>query len=368
MNAPVLAQLRHCSAFMRTTAAVVVFTFSGLVTAPAAAAIRTAPDTPPGRTISAERQLSNTVRHIKSRLGHLAKKLSEAKPHANDRAELARLHANLEQLARKVRQGFERTGRLIRNKGLPTVIGQRHNEAVAKFEMALTAVQDTLNSIEDIEDEKALLDAVNTLKAQLEGMKLERKHQPFDPEAPLPHHTRQPSEQNKPKTRREQFRDAGLAGNPLPKLAALGDFTFDNLAGASDPAYLGESPEIALTPALRDKAAELNHDPVKIYHWVRNHIEWLPSWGAVQSAEDTLSSAKGNALDIAGLTIALLRASGVPARYVHGTIDVPPDAFRNWAGGFDDLNAAMNYAASGGIPVTALTSGGEISAVRMEHV
>ncbi len=108
-------------------------------------------------------------------------------------------------------------------------------------------------------------------------MKLERRHQQFDPEAPLPHHTRQPDEQNKPKSRKEQFGEAGLASYPLPKLAALGDFTFDSLPDASEPAYLGESPEIALTPALRDQAAELDHDRVEIYHWCATTSSGCPA-------------------------------------------------------------------------------------------
>jgi transglutaminase-like putative cysteine protease len=58
------------------------------------------------------------------------------------------------------------------------------------------------------------------------------------------------------------------------------------------------------------------YDPVKIHHWVRNHIEWIPTWGAVQNAELTLSAQRGNAMDIASLTLALLRASGIPSRYV----------------------------------------------------
>ncbi|POZ49593.1 hypothetical protein [Methylovulum psychrotolerans] len=46
----------------------------------------------------------------------------------------------------------------------------------------------------------------------------------------------------------------------------------------------------------------------------------------------------------------------------------PAEAFKNWAGGFTDLNAAMGFAANGGIPVTAVTSAGKISKVRMEHI
>ena len=140
-----------------------------------------------------------------------------------------------------------------------------------------------------------------------------------------------------------------------PARAALGDFKFDKLPGASDPAY-------------RAKAAELAHNPVKIYHWVRNNVEWLPTWGATQDADVTLGSQRGNALDIASLLIALLRASDIPARYVHGTIEVPEDKFRNWAGGFTSITAVADYAASGGIPVTTVVSGGKITKVQLEHI
>ncbi len=73
-------------------------------------------------------------------------------------------------------------------------------------------------------------------------------------------------------------------------------------------------------------------------------------------------------MDIASLTIALLRASQIPARYVHGTLDVPAEAFKNWAGGFESINAAADYAASGGIPLTTIVSGGKISKIRLEHL
>jgi len=368
MTASVLDQLRHARAFMRTTAAVVVLTFSGLITAPTAAAIRTAPDTPPGHTVSAERQLSNTVRQIRSRLGLLADKLSKGKSHANERAELAQLNSALSKLARDVRKGFERTERLVAKKGLPEVIAERQNTAVVEFEAMLTLVQETLETIENAPSAEARLEAVEGLKNLLDDMQLKRKRQPFDPEAQLPHYTQEPQKANKPRESELKFLSSGTLDNPLMQVAALGEFSFDNLVDASNPAYLDETVEVKLTTAIKDKAAELDHDPVKIYHWVRNNIEWLPSWGAVQDADVTLSAQRGNAMDIASLTIALLRASGIPARYVHGTIDVSPDEFRNWAGGFDDLNAAMNYAASGGIPVTAIRSGGTIASVRMEHV
>jgi len=88
----------------------------------------------------------------------------------------------------------------------------------------------------------------------------------------------------------------------------------------------------------------------------------------MQNADLTLSAGRGNAMDIASLTIALLRASKIPARYVHGTIDIPEAHFRNWAGGFTNIYAAMDFAASGGIPTTPVTSGGQVTKVRIEHI
>ncbi|HEY5604472.1 MAG TPA: transglutaminase-like domain-containing protein [Gammaproteobacteria bacterium] len=154
----------------------------------------------------------------------------------------------------------------------------------------------------------------------------------------------------------------------MVKVAALGDFTYGNLPGASDPAYLAATTEVTLSDAITAKAAELNHDPVTIYHWVRNHIQWQPAWGAMQTADLTLSAQRGNTMDIASLLIALLRASQIPARYVHGAIDVPEAPFRNWAGGFTNINAAADFAASGGIPTTTVVTGGKIASVKMEHI
>ena len=131
---------------------------------------------------------------------------------------------------------------------------------------------------------------------------------------------------------------------------------------------MAATPEITLSPAIQTKAADLNHDPVAIYHWVRNNVEWLPTWGAMQDADLTLDTLKGNAMDIASLTIALLRASGIPARYAHGTIDVPVEKFMNWAGGFTDPTAAGDHASAGGIPIVAVTAAGKISSYRLEHI
>ena len=193
-----------------------------------------------------------------------------------------------------------------------------------------------------------------------------RAHQPYDPNNLNPHFKAHPD--NKPRLHKHQFHEAGLYSNPMPMFAALGDFKYDNLPSATNPAYLAATPEVTLTQAIKDQAAALDYSPVKIYDWVRNHVQWLPTWGAFQSADMTLSTQRGNAMDIASLTIALLRASGIPSRYVYGTIEVPADKFINWVGDFANVNAAQQYASTGGIPTGSVISGGKVTKIRLEHV
>ncbi|MDB5813858.1 MAG: sugar-binding protein [Rhodocyclales bacterium] len=146
-----------------------------------------------------------------------------------------------------------------------------------------------------------------------------------------------------------------LPGLPVPTNTP----TADDLASTED---------VQLTPAILAKAAALNKDPVKIYNWVRNNIEFIPSYGSIQGSDLTLKNGRGNAFDTASLLIALLRASGISARYVYGTIQVPIDQAKNWVGGVTDPAAVQSLLGQGGVPNVLLSSGGQITHVRLEHV
>jgi hypothetical protein len=110
------------------------------------------------------------------------------------------------------------------------------------------------------------------------------------------------------------------------------------LAAANPPTTddLAETIEVQFTPAIQAKAAELNHNPTKIYNWVRNDIEYVPTYGSIQGADYCLQTKQCNDMDTASLLIALLRASGIHARYVYGTIELPIEKVKNWLGGFTD--------------------------------
>jgi PKD repeat protein len=82
----------------------------------------------------------------------------------------------------------------------------------------------------------------------------------------------------------------------------------------------------------------------------------------------TLETKQGNAFDTASLLIALLRASGIHARYAYGTVRIPIESVMNWVGGVTQPEAAIQLLAQGGIPVVAQTQGGVIKFAKMEHV
>ena len=134
---------------------------------------------------------------------------------------------------------------------------------------------------------------------------------------------------------------------------------------ASDLAPTLDAPH---TAAIQKLASDLGKNPHKIYQWVHDNIYWQPTQGSVQGAQDTLDKKAGNAMDTASLLIALLRASGIPARYVYGSVEVPAEQLMNWVGGAKTIDAAQQVLGQGGIPNVALVSGGKISAVRIEHV
>ena len=142
-------------------------------------------------------------------------------------------------------------------------------------------------------------------------------------------------------------------------------------AAASDPpgtAELAETLDVQFTPAIKQLAQSLGGQPVAIRNWVYNNIEFHPTFGSVQGADLTLLSRRGNAFDIASLTLALMRSSGIPARYAHSVVEIPIEKAQNWLGNVGTPQMAVDMMQKGGIPAASVIAGGRIVAVRFEHV
>ncbi len=118
-----------------------------------------------------------------------------------------------------------------------------------------------------------------------------------------------------------------------------------------------ESAEIA---AL---AAGLHCDPVAVYNYVHDHIDFVPTWGLLQSPSDTVLAGAGNAFDQAALLVALLTASGYEANYVLGTVEIPTTDAQSWVGvkGTDALEAVLRNGWYTGFEIDG-------TALRVEHV
>ena len=101
---------------------------------------------------------------------------------------------------------------------------------------------------------------------------------------------------------------------------------------------------------------------------MRNNVDFVPTYGSIQGADYCLQTRQCNAFDTASLLIALLRASGIHARYVYGTIEIPATEAMNWVGGVTKPELAVQLLNMGGIPAVAVTSGSQITKVRLEHV
>lgn len=391
MDRSLIGIIRGSRGFVRVTASLVVGAFLFVFYSPGLLAAKQAIEQPQATTArsiqgeSDEEKLANTLQAIKEHVSKnkdkIAKRVEKeggffekaldvfglSTLESENIAELMSLNGEMLLLHDKVMANFKAIEAKLKARGLPEEILQRHYDAVKKY---YTEYNKLRNYIDQLKGAGSLYEqetAVEALDEWLQTQQFKPEPQPFDPND-LPNKSLRPQEDNKPKTTKQEFTNVGLRDNPRVRLAALGDFTFDKLPDASDPAFLAETVEVRLSDAIKAKAAELGHDPIQIHNWVHNNTEWLPTWGSMQDSDLTLFSLKGNAFDIASLEIALLRASGIPSRYVHGTIEVPADKFMNWAGGFTDIIAAGTFVRSGGVPAVGVTIGGTVQKVRMEHI
>ncbi|MFK7801210.1 MAG: transglutaminase domain-containing protein [Anaerolineae bacterium] len=140
----------------------------------------------------------------------------------------------------------------------------------------------------------------------------------------------------------------------LPALESLSVAPYDApLVSQQDQArQLETADSLIINAEIIELAESLGHDPVKIYEYVYNHIRFDPYYGSRKGPLLTLWERSGNDIDIASLTIALLRASGYQARYVQGEIVLGADEAINWIGNPDTLSIASDIFALSGITVS----------------
>ncbi len=75
---------------------------------------------------------------------------------------------------------------------------------------------------------------------------------------------------------------------------------------------------IALAQSITSGATSSYDKATRIFNWVRDNLEYSYYYNTAKGAVQTLSSRSGNCCDHSHLIVALSRAAGLPARYVHG--------------------------------------------------
>jgi transglutaminase-like putative cysteine protease len=312
----------------------------------------------------------------------------------------------IELFDKEIRKRFAETKQKLRYAGMPERILKRHEYYAIKYDHEFDELRNRLDAIDRAVDECQINAEIEKTMIHLEKLKPPEKQKLLDPDT-LPHRKAEPVKV-KPRTKAEKFANnskqyavgskqteqiliasngsfAGLLSSdsknsdlPLPiwsdgithnpELLTQDSFLLTQAGDLPKSDDLAETIEVQLTPSITTKATELGNDPVRIYNWVRNNIEFVPTYGSIQGADMCLQTMQCNAFDTSSLLIALLRASNIHARYVEGTVDVPIDKVMNWVGGFTDPMAAIDFMAAGGIPTGGITSGGEIIKARFEHV
>ena len=364
---PINERLRHANLFMKGTASLVLAAFLSLTLQPLALAANTpAPARIAPKDESTEEKLGRALHALTDEVERLEEKLDKREDTAREDDNIKRLSQDIDGLDVETLKGFDEVARHIRERNLPPVIMERHTEAVNRYRQHIAALKANVTEVAGEKDRQKRKAKAAELKRLMEKDKRPART-PLDPNK-LPFRIPE-GKVRKPKETAHELR-AAIAPNDYKVASATFDVSLLAPVAYAPPsaADLAPTEDAQMTPEIRALAAELGHNPVKIYNWVHNNIRFLPTYGSIQGSHLTLLAKQGNAFDTASLLIALLRASNIHARYAYGTVEIPIDKAMNWVGGVKNADAALELLAQGGIPSIAVIAGGRIGAVRIEHV
>ncbi len=371
-------------------------------------------------------KLEKLIDDLRENTSKAEEKTTKGKDTSSEIETIKARKADLDAIDTDLRKDFAATEQKIKTANLSKEILNRHYKFVKNYEDNLAELKANIEAIEKAKTLSAFMSEIAKTQKHLAKIKPPKKRRLFDPnklpnKARLVKHATQ--EEKKPEEKKilpMQPLRKGAKLNPADEqrkqeanrpIIVAANGSLDGLVSASpktdvipwedalsthqqlanlttdsvimnsiiaaptiithppaSAADLAETPEIQFTPAILAKAQELEHKPLKIYEWVRNNVEFVPTYGSIQGADMCLQTKQCNDIDTASLLIALLRASNISARYVYGTLELPLEKAKNWLGGVTDPTTVGTILATNGIPGKLLISGGTITAVQFEHV
>lgn len=137
-------------------------------------------------------------------------------------------------------------------------------------------------------------------------------------------------------------------------------------------ADLAPNVDVQITQAITDLAVSLGGRPLDLYNYVHDRFDTELYYGSKKGSLGTLYEAAGNDVDQASLLIALLRASGIPARYATGTVLLSESQARELARlnpppGTSSALSATNIILTSGIPAVRVINSDGTQDARIEH-
>lgn len=355
---------------LRRISAVVLCAFTSLTMQPLQAAVQGESSNAPATPDKSQRY-GQALEKIRDGLQTAKSKQEQGQSTDDEVSQVRAQKAELDALEADVEADFNAVGQHLSDHNLPAEILARHEAALAEFDAKKAELKQKFDAFEavanDPEQRKLKL---KDLADYMQAQQHKQTHTPSDPNK-LPFRT--PDSNIRPPIETVAAYKSTLFKQKPVYLAANGSLSGITLPSTTLPATptdadLAETEDVQLTDAIKAQALALGHNPVQIHNWVCNNIEFIPTYGSIQGADLTLQTKRGNAFDTASLEIALLRASGIPARYVYGTVQVSADQAMNWVGGVNVPEAAQNLMGQGGIPNIGLASGGLIKYIKLEHV
>lgn len=360
-----ISGLQHASRVVRGIAWTVIVTFLAWQLSPTVLAAQTLMHTKAQTSASAdneEAKFARTLEQIERKIEQALEKLERNEGATSDLTEIKTLDNTVRQLDHAIDQRFGQLRQWIEQKHLGAEILQRHEEAITHYQHERDTLFSNLTALAQANDPDTQKQRLRQVHDHLKAQKNRRTTQPFNPQD-LPFST--PTGKVRPPLEDSAQFQALLneaSGSKTKVMSALTTRT------GPQPADLAPTEDAQITPEIQALAQSLNNSPVEIYKWVRNQIDFIPTYGSLQGAQMTLDAKRGNAFDTASLLVALLRAAKIPARYVYGTVQIPIEQVMNWVGGVKTPQMAMDLLGQGGIPNTGVIQGGAIKFIKIEHI
>ena len=254
-------------------------------------------------------------------------------------SELAAIRTAYARRVERLAAELDRADAAVRDLALGAVAAERLEKARSAFETSHTALLEGLDRLTDSPDLSEIEACLRALEPMADA---EREDILSAQELPL--------------------REIDLTPPPLSK---QGPPTTASFAVAVDEASLADS--IGSVPdAIRELAAELD-GPVAAYELVKNQTRFELYFGSMKGSVQTLREGSGNDADISRLLVDLLRAEGVPARYVRGVVRLTMAQAQGLIGTerAERVEQALSAAL---VPYEPVFVGGGVGAVEIEHI